>query len=44
MRRVWGYDVAKYPPWINECWVNVYSASNAQEVNRHPNSVFSGIY
>ncbi len=38
------YDVAKYPPKINECWVNVYSASNSQEVHRHPNSVFSGIY
>lgn len=38
------YDVDKYPPKINECWVNVYSASNSQEVHRHPNSVFSGIY
>ncbi len=38
------YDVEKFPPRINECWVNVYSATNAQEVHRHPNSVFSGIY
>lgn len=38
------YDVEKYPPKVNECWVNVYSATHAQEVHRHPNSVFSGIY
>ncbi|MBS38361.1 MAG: hypothetical protein CMO26_20860 [Thiotrichales bacterium] len=38
------YDVARHPPRLNECWVNVYDTTNSQEVHRHPNSVFSGIY
>ncbi len=38
------YDVKKHKPKINECWVNVYSTTHSQEVHRHPNSVFSGIY
>lgn len=38
------YDVKKHKPRLNECWVNVYSSTHAQEVHRHPNSVFSGIY
>ncbi|MDH3673198.1 MAG: TIGR02466 family protein [Gammaproteobacteria bacterium] len=38
------YNVKKHKPKINECWVNVYSMTHSQEVHRHPNSVFSGIY
>jgi uncharacterized protein (TIGR02466 family) len=38
------YNVEKHKPKINECWVNVYSMTHSQEVHRHPNSVFSGIY
>jgi len=38
------YDVKQHKPKINECWVNVYSMTHSQELHRHPNSVFSGIY
>lgn len=38
------FDTARYRPKINECWVNVYSRTHAQEIHIHQNSVFSGIY
>ncbi len=38
------YNVKKHEPKINECWVNVYSMTHSQELHRHPNSIFSGIY
>ena len=38
------FDVAKHPPRINECWINVYSKQHSQEIHLHQNSVFSGIY
>ena len=37
-------DTANHKPRINECWVNVYSHSHAQDVHIHQNSVISGIY
>lgn len=29
-------DIDRYPPRINECWVNVYGSGNAQDIHNHP--------
>ena len=42
--RAFKFDVDRYKPRINECWVNVYNNNHSQDVHLHPNSVFSGIY
>ena len=39
-----GLAVDRFPPRVDDFWVNVYGRGNAQEVHTHGNSVFSGIY
>lgn len=37
-------DTGKHPLKCNECWLNIYTEGNAQDVHVHGNSVISGIY
>jgi uncharacterized protein (TIGR02466 family) len=38
------FDRFRHPIKINECWLNVYGTSDAQEIHCHTNSVISGVY
>lgn len=37
-------DTGRHPLKLNECWLNVYTQGQGQEVHLHANSVISGIY
>ena len=37
-------NIDKHPLRLSECWLNVYSTGQSQEVHVHPNCVLSGIY
>lgn len=37
-------DIDNYPLGVNECWLNVYTKGNSQDVHIHRNSIISGIY